>query len=122
MTATVVDIHSRRQQTLGALAKANVERLGAAAVRRDLREHRVSFDDAIFDARCSSLTVEKLLRSVPGVGRRAIPAVLDDAGIITHAGFGDPSKRVASLTDRQRLALVDAVRPYLRRPRRGAVA
>jgi hypothetical protein len=116
VTATVVDIHRER-----AREQANVTRLAADRVRRELREHRMEFAEAIFDPRAGSLTVERLLRSVPGVGRHAVPRVLEEAGVLTHAGFGDPTKRVGRLTDRQCHALVEAVKPYLRKPR-GRVA
>lgn len=81
-----------------------------AALRRELREHRLSVEDALVDTRAGSMTIEKLLLSVPRVGPRAIPLILKRAGVLTAAGFEDPRKLVRDLTVRQRIAVVVAVR------------
>jgi hypothetical protein len=96
-------------QHLTALAEANVRRLAGAEVRRELADHRLSIEDAVRDERAGALTVDKLLRSVPGVGRAAVPSILARARIVTAGNMADPTRRVRMLTDRQRDALVLAV-------------
>jgi hypothetical protein len=89
-------------QSIRALEKANRVRLDGAAIKRELRAGRLTFEQALGRPEAARLTAWHLVRAVPKVGRVKAGKALAVARIPS-------SKRVGALTDRQREALRQAL-------------
>jgi hypothetical protein len=89
VTATVVDIHSRRERARSALEAANVVRLAGAQLRRELAAGEVSLAEALVDPRSRSMEIRRLLMAVPGVGEYAAQRLCKRLGISTQRRVPD---------------------------------
>ncbi len=98
-------------QHLRALELANAAKQDHAAVKREIASGGLSVADALTDPRAGSLTVLAVLVAQPGWGpsraRRALAATGGRDGAWSIA----EDRRVRDLTDRQRWAVVAAVKP-----------
>lgn len=92
-------------QHLQALARANQVRVAAACVKRELAAGRLSISDALHDDRAQAMTVFDLLKAQRRWGRERTVRVLARQRL-------KESKRVGSLTDRQRAALAEDLGLY----------
>lgn len=94
----------RHQQTMSALAMANVVRLARAKLRRDIKAGAVSAVGVVQDppACASGMTVMQLLTSQDYWGRSRAHKLLNAIGLAEARALGD-------LTDRQRHVLVKAL-------------
>jgi hypothetical protein len=91
------------------MAAAHAARIGVGQVKRELKSGTITFEQALADPRSPSLRVGALLLATPGVGCLAVAMLLIRAGVRTRTNSDDPNRRVRELTERQRMALVDAV-------------
>lgn len=87
-------------QRLEALERANVVRLAAADVKREVRDGRLLIEDAVFDDRAQSIVLRTLLMTPSRVGPVRVDRLLRRLEISGHRRIGD-------LTDRQRKVVAD---------------
>lgn len=102
MTVTMTS-DPRATQRMTALDLANQVRADGAALKRDLKAGRITLADALADDRASHLSVIALLTAQHRWGRSRALRVLRDQMI-------GETKRVETLTARQRVALAEACR------------
>ena len=89
------------EQSMEALARANVIRSRRATLKRDLKAGRVSASTIISDPPewAETMTLFKLLLATPRYGQQMVNTALNRTGI-------SPSKTLAGLTYRQREAIL----------------
>jgi hypothetical protein len=78
-----------------ALRPANVVRLAAAELRREVADGRTTLADALADERSAPMEILALLMTQHRVGEQRASRVLDELGISAN-------RRCGALTDRQR--------------------
>ena len=94
-------------QRMAALEMANVTRLAQVNLRRRLKTHEVGFREALADPAAAGMDVWRLVKALPAWGEHKIlglNAQLCRRGVVIPYG-----KRVRTLTERQREALVAGV-------------
>lgn len=94
------------QQRLLALARANEVRMARAHLKREIAAGSIAFAQVLADPPACARTakVGDLLLSVPGIG----PAKTDRA--LAHCRIAN-AKTIGGLSNRQRAALIDQLRP-----------
>lgn len=90
-----------RAQRMSALTAANHVRIGRSQLRRDLHDGRITLAAALQDPRADTMPVGDLLRGQRRWGPTRVRVLLSRLMI-------SETKRVGSLTDRQRGLIVEA--------------
>lgn len=95
------------EQRAQALAKAAEARKARSELLASIKSGERSIDKVLSKAKedrtIGKTKVTQLLKAVPGLGAVKVAALLEQAGI-------DPDRRAAGLGDRQREALLDALK------------
>ncbi|MGH3518197.1 MAG: integration host factor, actinobacterial type [Haloechinothrix sp.] len=95
------------EQRAEALAKAAEARKARSELLASIKSGEQSIDKVLGRAKedktIGKTKVTALLKAVPGLGAVKVAALLEQAGI-------DPDRRAAGLGDRQRAALLDALK------------
>ncbi|MQA07276.1 MAG: integration host factor [Pseudonocardiaceae bacterium] len=95
------------EQRAEALAKAAEARKARSELLASIKSGKQSIDKVLNKAKedktIGKTKVTALLKAVPGLGAVKVAALLEQAGI-------DPERRAAGLGDRQRQALIDALK------------
>lgn len=95
------------EQRAQALAKAAEARKARSELLASIKSGKESIDKVLKKAKddktIGKTKVTQLLKAVPGLGAVKVAALLEQAGI-------DPDRRAAGLGDRQREALLDALK------------
>lgn len=93
------------EQRLRALSRGHDVRTFQAQMRRSLKAGTMTLAQALEHDQATrvagTLTVERLLTWMPGVGRRTVPKLLAGARV-------SPTRLVCHLTERERVALLSA--------------
>ena len=110
------EIADAEQQHLRALKEANRVRLGQAAIKRQVAEGAVSAADVVMSCPwpAHSMSISALLTSQKRWGGARCRRILVTIGVTEN-------KPVGSLTERQRMALVDALRAKAESSERSSV-
>jgi hypothetical protein len=90
-----------REQQMKALERANLVRLAAADVKREVSSGILPLRDAVFDERAQSIVLRTLLMTPSRVGPVRVDRLLRRLEINGH-------KRVSDLTERQKGVVADA--------------
>ncbi|SDX00865.1 hypothetical protein SAMN05421504_10235 [Amycolatopsis xylanica] len=95
------------EQRADALAKAALARKARSELLASIKSGQESIDKVLKKAKedktIGKTKVTQLLKAVPGLGAVKVAALLEQAGI-------DPDRRAAGLGDRQREALISALK------------
>ncbi|WP_026360732.1 integration host factor, actinobacterial type [Amycolatopsis nigrescens] len=95
------------EQRADALAKAAEARKARSELLASIKAGKVSIGEVLKKAKedktIGKTKVPQLLKAVPGLGAVKVAALLEEAGI-------DPDRRAAGLGDRQREALIAALK------------
>ncbi|MCU1679849.1 MAG: hypothetical protein JWQ81_588 [Amycolatopsis sp.] len=95
------------EQRADALAKAAIARKARSELLASIKSGQESIDKVLKKAKedktIGKTKVMQLLKAVPGLGAVKVAALLEQAGI-------DPDRRAAGLGERQREALLDALK------------
>lgn len=95
------------EQRADALAKAALARKARSELLASIKSGQESIDKVLKKAKedktIGKTKVMQLLKAVPGLGAVKVAALLEQAGI-------DPDRRAAGLGERQREALLDALK------------
>jgi formamidopyrimidine-DNA glycosylase len=95
------------EQRADALAKAALARKARSELLASIKSGQESIDKVLKKAKedktIGKTKVTQLLKAVPGLGAVKVAALLEQAGI-------DPDRRAAGLGERQREALLDALK------------
>jgi len=89
-----------REQAMNALANANKIRLKMVRIRADIKDGKLSIENALNDPDAGSMTVYRLVRSKPHWGKTRISKMLT----VLHIGH---LRMVRDLTPSQRREIVE---------------
>ena len=95
------------EQRAEALAKAAEARKARTALLADIKAGKTTLEDVLKTAKenktVGKTKVVQLLKALPGFGAVKVAKLMEEAGI-------DPARRAAGLGDRQRQALLEALK------------